>query len=694
MDEPTPNHPESNSAGVGVYAHAASIYWAAGWHGVLPLPPGQKKSPPTGYTGADGRYPSWPDIHAWADNGHGHGNIALRMPDDVIGIDVDAYEHKQGATSLAALEATHGTLPPTWSSSARGDGVSGIRFYRVPTGLNWREKFAGPDIELIKRVHRYAVVWPSTNPKAGGAQYVWTRPDGTRGDTEVPPVDALPWLPAAWVAALRDDTNVAPVEAGKASASDPFGGPSRPWSKAEASAQILPKLDAFRAMRTPEDSGFNQALNALAMFVGHFVPEFWGREQVAEWLYDAAVANRSVEFQGASDVRATIASGLGAGMRQPFSCREPETEESPGADAPLPAAEPDAVDALLARMLDRDALMSLPAPVALIEDMYDLNSESWLIGGPGSFKSFVALDQAIHVALGRPWRTKRVHQGEAVYIVAEGSKSIPLRVKAWEAVYGAEIKGVRFLPEPVQVANPLAWSTLVEACRRIKPVMVILDTQARITVGLEENSNTDMGRLVEAVRRLKEATGACVLVVHHTGRDGLNARGASALDGAQDTEVRIDRPEDKTERLAMTATIGLDKQKDGSEDIGFPIRMRKVQLGIDPVTGRVLSSLALEPIPSDPFATATGIARPAADWIERSTDNQGDVLRAMKAVPDDTGATQAEVAAWVKDHRALDSRPGMKRTSLRSALIGLRERGLVTQIGQRYYLTELVVVED
>ncbi len=540
----------------------------------------------------------------------------------------------------------------------------------------------------------YIYIAPTVKPaKAGTAHagelgaYRWTQVPDMELLAECADTDDSGASVAARIGAGRAERVTPVVSAGATRPDDPFAPPSRLWGRDEARTQVVKKLTAFEAMRTPEDSGFNDALNELALFVGHFVPEFWPRDDVVGWLYDAAVTNRSVEFQGERNVRSTITSGLNAGMRQPFRMREPESEGAPAPGAPLPPAEPDAVDALLARMLDRDALDALPPPKPLIHGVLDMDSESWTIGPPGGFKSFVALDQAIHVALGRPWRGHLVEQGVAVYMAAEGSKGIPRRVRAWEAVYGERVRDLHFLPFPVQVSDYAGWAVLVEACVRLKAVMVVLDTQARITVGMEENSNTEMGKLVEAVRRLKTATGACVDVIHHTGRNGGDARGASALDGAQDTELRVDRPEDKAGRAALTATVSVDKQKDGDDSATWEIQMRVVDLGVDEYGERV-TSLALEPVSTDPFGPVK--ARPAADWIANLPDNQSQVLVAMRAASDDTGATQAAVSAWIADHRKLEGRPGMGRTSLASALRDLKRKDLVTQRGQRYILTELI----
>ena len=349
---------------------------------------------------------------------------------------------------------------------------------------------------------------------------------------------------------------------------------------------------------------------------------------------------------------------------------------------PGPRAAPvNPVDALLARMLDRDALEDIPPPKPLIRDMLDLDSESWIIGAPGGFKSFVALDWACHVALGLDWRGRKVQRGTVVYVAAEGAKGLPLRVKAWERTYGHRAEGVRFLPEPIQVSDVERWAVLVQACRRLTPVLIVLDTQARLTVGLEENSAKDMGVMIDAVRRLKAATGACVLVVHHTGRNGGDARGSSALDGAQDTEIRVERPTAKSERAALTATISTDKQKDGSESEGCEIQLEVVDLGEDPENGRPLSSLAIRP--ANPFAQP--IQRPDPDHIANLVPNQQMLLEALREHGDhENGALASELRAWVKERYGRDIPKGSTGT----ALTALCRNEHMVRCGQRYVLPD------
>lgn len=200
----------------GPYARAAMRYLHAGW-APLPLPPAHKFPPPLGWTGGKAeRYPSGPDVQAWIDGDvdwrdqgvtrtfrGGDGNIAVRPAADVIGLDVDCYDGKPGAATIAAHEQQFGPLPPTWTSTSRTDG-SGIRWFRVPERLRWRD-LAGGGVEIVRAGHRYGVVWPSVHDKTGNT-YRWVPPGAdptvVLDDDVVPSVHALTKLPDTWVYGL------------------------------------------------------------------------------------------------------------------------------------------------------------------------------------------------------------------------------------------------------------------------------------------------------------------------------------------------------------------------------------------------------------------------------------------------------------------------------------------------------------
>lgn len=172
-------------------------YWERGWF-PLPLPPGEKAPPPQGFTGYHAP-PTLDDINGWIVSEPDAANIGVRVPDGLIGIDVDAYSGKQGGVGLADLTERFGDLPPAWTLSARSDGISGIRFYRIPTGKHWPGEIA-PDVQIVQFRYRFAVAYPSLHPKIRKV-YKWYEPgapiDGRSWTRDIPDVRGLAGVQAA-----------------------------------------------------------------------------------------------------------------------------------------------------------------------------------------------------------------------------------------------------------------------------------------------------------------------------------------------------------------------------------------------------------------------------------------------------------------------------------------------------------------
>lgn len=196
----------------GPYAAAAPSYFTSGWSPV-PLPPKSKWPVPDDYTGANGKYVDELQLKRWVKGAKAEagnlswiasgGNIALRLPPTVLGIDADMYEGKAGRATLAAAIEAWGPLPDTWRTGSRRDG-SGILLFQIPEGLAWPGKLPqGGGVELIRWDHRYAVVSPSRHDKTG-EEYFWSFGDNIEPVDEFPDNDSvsIPPLPSAWVEGL------------------------------------------------------------------------------------------------------------------------------------------------------------------------------------------------------------------------------------------------------------------------------------------------------------------------------------------------------------------------------------------------------------------------------------------------------------------------------------------------------------
>lgn len=213
------------------FADVALKYLDAGYAPIA-LPPGEKSPPQTGFTGRNGKFADADQIAKWAKMSRFgmNANTGLWFGTEITidgvvyqlaGIDTDQYDDKHGGDQLKRLVNELGPMSDRepWISSARVDGVSGIRWFLVPvldadgSRIELRGK-ADEAIEVIQRHHRYAVVWPSHNPKSE-SQYWWFPPavalteDGKTGpaawrDTdELPDPKTFPVLSAPWVTYLR-----------------------------------------------------------------------------------------------------------------------------------------------------------------------------------------------------------------------------------------------------------------------------------------------------------------------------------------------------------------------------------------------------------------------------------------------------------------------------------------------------------
>ncbi|WP_226360729.1 phage/plasmid primase, P4 family [Pseudonocardia sp. ICBG1142] len=181
----------------------ACEYLKRGWY-PMPLPPHKKFPPPKGFTGYQRKAVTEADVDAWTRDEAWH-NIALGLPSNVVGIDVDDYGDKHGADELEKLQAELGGLPPTWISSSRSEPTrSGIRVYRVPDEFDWSHVSGAlsTSIDVIRPQHRYLVAEPSTHPS--GSQYRWYDAHSNACDM-APATCELPMLPPRWLQRLAGD---------------------------------------------------------------------------------------------------------------------------------------------------------------------------------------------------------------------------------------------------------------------------------------------------------------------------------------------------------------------------------------------------------------------------------------------------------------------------------------------------------
>ncbi|MDQ1039441.1 hypothetical protein QFZ75_005857 [Streptomyces sp. V3I8] len=545
------------------YADGAPVYAEAGWTGVIPAK--GKVVQLQGVTGGSGRQTQPEEYLKWAQSGPGgyyRQNLALRLSDALVGLDVDAYGGKSGAATLAALETAHGPLPATYSSTSRGPGPSRIFFYQLPPGTGRLNTLPGPGIETIQHHHRYAVVWPSLHPGTGET-YRWFGPDGERlEDGVVPSPDDFPALPAAWVAALSSE--VVPALSGT----------------------VVPVLDGepldVRAMLTPGavTEGQDNKLTALAWHLYHsdlprstcvdilegVVAGFadnptagkapWKQgDGEAKWEYLEAKGKQRGEVIAASNKFDQLVILQQQRLRvNAEAARRERSESRPERPKMLTGAEFLAadfggvmwrVDGLLAQ--GGNALLAAQAKAGKTTLRNNL-IKSLVDGDPFLGRFEVAPDGVLAVfdlempdEMAQDWlrRLKIQYPERFMYVPMLGR--------------GASL-------DPTDPDNVAEWADDLKAAG-VTTMLIDCLSPLLAAFGLDEDKPSQVRPLLEGFNTLKRAAGVQeIVLIHHMGHNGTRARGASSLLDWPDAIWDLTKNEQE-ERFLSARGRGVDVSK-------------------------------------------------------------------------------------------------------------------------------------
>lgn len=228
--------------------------------------------------------------------------------------------------------------------------------------------------------------------------------------------------------------------------------------------------------------------------------------------------------------------------------------------------------------------------------------------GPSNVgKTFVVVDLAVHIAANRPWRCNKVRGGPVVYIAAEGGSGILNRLAAIkQEMPGVDDVPFTLLPTTIDLFGKGDAVAICAAMPYTKPALIVVDTLARAMGDGDENTAKDMGMFVRNCDLIREATGAHVLVVHHTGKDeDRGGRGSSSLKGAVDTEVAI----------TSAGEIVCNKQRDMPKPQPLGFQLKDVHLGVDedgdPVTSAVVIFAEVQKAKRKPLTGKSEVAMQA-----------------------------------------------------------------------------------
>jgi len=319
----------------------------------------------------------------------------------------------------------------------------------------------------------------------------------------------------------------------------------------------------------------------------------------------------------------------------------------------------------------------------LIKGLLDQGAMTILYGESNVGKTFVAMDIAFHIALGKPYAGLRVTQQPVVYVAAEGGSGVRKRIAALIEHYGQGVTSAPLLvlTTPVNLLKEDAdLKPLIAAMQAMepKPGLIVLDTLSRVLAGGDENSSTDMGALVKHFDILRSALGAHLLAVHHTGKDrARGARGHSLLRAATDTEIEV-----------ADNVIGVTKQRDLDKSFESGFTLAPVVLGMD-ADGDPVSSCVVQLCSVSETVAVQGRMTPSEIIVMNTLD-----AMVVAGGPYAGGVPVKDLLAQIEKDGVSDMNGEQLRNYLRSmegkALVHRPGRGLwaVRRQGQHVHFVE------
>ena len=271
------------------------------------------------------------------------------------------------------------------------------------------------------------------------------------------------------------------------------------------------------------------------------------------------------------------------------------------------------------RLLSLDDLGNLPPTKPLIDGLLYRDTLAQLSGGPGTYKTFLALTMGCCLATGEPFGDFDVpEKGTVIYVAAEGAGDMEKRILAWCEVWEIDPDILRdrlfVLPLPIQLGKEADVSETVEVVQEKQADMLVLDTRARCTLGMDENNATEQGWAIHAADRIRTVGGCAVVGVHHTPRSGSAGRGSNAWDGAIWSDLRV-------EGDGLHAKIHCEKHKDVASncDHHFSLQRHTVSKELMPRTilAKERETLVMSRTLPDWSRPKVGVKAPAGSRLRR-----------------------------------------------------------------------------
>lgn len=336
--------------------------------------------------------------------------------------------------------------------------------------------------------------------------------------------------------------------------------------------------------------------NAVIRLVGSYVSKGLSDAEIHALTDPLTLAGYTVE-----QTRKEVQTAIDGARRKGWT---PEEYATPTFDAP-PERAPYKQEPVLEWFDDIEPTL---ANAYLVKNVLGDGAMSVVYGPSNSGKTFFALDLAYSIAIGATWRGRRVKQASVLYLAAEGGVGVRNRIAALRAIHGVcdvplalRRAGLDLLHNEADLQHIYDLAQEVRTRAPDAPQLIVIDTLSRIMAGGDENSAADMTALIRNIDAIRAATGAHIMMVHHTGKDtARGARGHSSLRAATDTEIEVGVVGEEGEEVRAAMVT---KQRDYQGGETFAFALKSIHLGTDQ-DGDDVTSCVVSETDADEFKAA------------------------------------------------------------------------------------------
>lgn len=243
----------------------------------------------------------------------------------------------------------------------------------------------------------------------------------------------------------------------------------------------------------------------------------------------------------------------------------------------------------------------------LLEGILAPGEISLLYGASGTGKSFLATNLGLAIARAAEFMGRYTKGGLVLYQAGEGKEGVGMRLMAYAQEH--QCAGVPFvlITEEIdlldtegtdeeygdKVGRFIAAVKQYEARLNQSAALIVLDTLNTAAPAADENTSQDMGRILQAIKRIRNETGAHVMVVHHKNAEGARARGHGSLYAGVDTAIEVNSIEENGVHSDRHAIVKKLKEAPGGERIDF--ELKPLEIGKDHRTGKPITSAVIVP---------------------------------------------------------------------------------------------------